>query len=452
MKIGFLAMSGVRVQNAKLLASGLTLPGFVERSEVIASLPSLSMLTLAAMTPTSEFEIEYREARDVNEIAVLPDWDVVALTTLSAQAFEAYSIADRFRARGTIVIMGGLHVTSVPDEALQHSDAIVIGEGEPTWPRVLADLRAGRLQRVYRSDVVSFDLAQAPMPRFDLLDPTRYNRIPIQTSRGCPHRCDFCASSILLTPKYRTKPVERVIAELHRVKEIWPHPFIELADDNSFAVRSHGKALLDALKHENVRWFTEADISIADDEALLDALADSGCRQVLVGLESPSRASLGGIEMRRDFKLERLEGYERAIRRIQSRGVTVNGCFILGLDGDGPDCFDAVAEFVERTGLYEVQVTVLTPFPGTPLHARLEREGRLIDPRDWSKCTLFDVNFHPKGMTADELQEGLLHLVQRLYEPSAVRTRRHRFFSDLRSARRASLRGLEADMLAVRAG
>lgn len=435
MKIGFLAMSGVRIQNQALLAAGLTLPGFVERSKVIASLPSLSMLTLAALTPP-DIEIEYREVRDLSEADSLPDWDLAAITTLSAQAFDAYAVADRFRARGTVVVMGGLHATSVPEQVLEHADAVVVGEGEPTWPRVVRDFRAGRLRRVYRNEAGPFDLAEAPMPRFDLLDVDRYNRIPVQTARGCPHRCEFCASSILITPKYRIKPVAKVVAEIRRIKEIWRHPFIELADDNSFVSRSHAKELLRAIARERVHWFTEADISIADDDELLDLLRESGCRQLLIGLESPSRAALDGIELRRNWKRDSLPRYERAIRRIQSKGITVNGCFILGLDGDTTACFDAVEDFVERVGLYEVQVTVLTPFPGTPLHARLLREGRILEPGNWSLCTLFDVNFRPTGMSPEQLQEGIIDLSRRLYAPDAVRARRERFFRDLRIGRR----------------
>ncbi len=226
-RIGFIAMSGVRAQNSELLAAGLTLPGFIERSKVIASLPSLSLLTLAGLTPDS-FHIEYHEIADLHAAGDLPDdFDLVALTSLSAQIFDAYAVADRYRALGIPVVMGGLHVTSVPDEALEHASAIVIGEGEPLWPRVLADFERDDLQRIYRSEPAGlYELSQAPMPRFDLLDPEKYNRITVQTSRGCPHKCEFCASSILLTPRYKLKPVEKVIAEIHAIKRIWSRPFI----------------------------------------------------------------------------------------------------------------------------------------------------------------------------------------------------------------------------------
>ncbi|HPF39475.1 MAG TPA: radical SAM protein [Phycisphaerae bacterium] len=428
MKLGFIAMSGVRAENAELVAAGLTMPGVVERSKVVASLPSLSLLTLAGMTP-DEFDVSYHEVADLAAAGDLSmDFDVVAISSLTAQIDEAYAIADRYRAAGVRVVMGGLHVSALPDEALAHCDAIVIGEGEMSWPRLLEDLRSGRLARVYRpADGAYFQLADAPMPRFDLLEPARYNRVTIQTSRGCPHRCDFCASSILLTPFYRVKPVERVIAEARRVKELFERPFFEFADDNSFAAREHYKELLRALKKEHVKWFTEADISIANDFELLELMRESGCRQVLIGLESPAASALDGVELKRNWKLRQAPDYEGAIRRIQSRGITVNGCFILGMDAQTPAVFDEVYDFVERSGLYETQVTVMTPFPGTPLYERLRSEGRLLEERAWRKCTLFDVNFRPLRMSVSELESGFLNLVRRLYDPEVVDARRRRF-------------------------
>jgi radical SAM superfamily enzyme YgiQ (UPF0313 family) len=433
MKVGFIAMSGVRAYNEELTRIGLTLPGFVERSQVIASLPSLSLLTLAALTPPG-IEVEYREIKDIRSEPSLPNgYDLVAISTFSAQIYEAYQVADEYRRRGIPVVLGGLHVSSLPDEAKAHCTSIVVGEGELLWQRVLADFMAGQLRDCYRaSPEDAFDLAEAPIPRYDLLDVERYNRLTVQTSRGCPHRCDFCASSILLTPKYKVKPVERVIAEIRRIKAIWNRPFIEFADDNSFVMRAHYKRLLHALKEEHVRWFTEADISIAEDEELLHLMRDSGCRQVLIGLESPTRRGLDGVEQRRNWKLRKLPDYESAIRTIQGHGITVDGCFILGLDGDGEDIFDRVYEFVERTGLYEVQLTVLTPFPGTPLYHRLKQEGRLLEDRAWQKCTLFDVNYVPKQMSVATLERGLVELSRRMYDSAFIRDRRRHFFRALR--------------------
>jgi radical SAM superfamily enzyme YgiQ (UPF0313 family) len=437
MKIGLIAMSGVRAANPELTAVGLTLPGFVERSEVIASLPSLSLLTLAALTPP-DIEVEYREIRDLAAEPEEPrDYDLVAISSYSAQILDAYRVAAAYRERGVPVVMGGLHVTALPDEARAHGAVAVVGEGEITWARVVEEFRRGRLQPEYRPDRGEwFDLADAPMPRFELLDVERYNRITVQTSRGCPHRCDFCASSILLTPKYRVKPVEKVIAEIRRIKKYWPHPFIEFADDNSFIHRPQSKELLRALRHEGVKWFTETDVSIAEDPELLDLMRESGCRQVLIGLESPVAAGLDRIELRRNWKLQKLADYESAIRAIQSHGITVNGCFVLGLDGHDESIFDAVYDFIERAGLYEVQITVMTPFPGTPLYDRLKRQGRILEEGAWNKCTMFDVNYVPTGMSPERLQWGLVELGKRLYDPAFIRWRREQFFQQLRHGRR----------------
>jgi radical SAM superfamily enzyme YgiQ (UPF0313 family) len=432
LRIGFIAMSGVRADSEELNRAGLTFPGVLERGEVIASLPSLSLLTLAALTP-DDIDVEYHEIRDLRRHGELPGrFDLVAISTCSAQVFDAYAVARHYRDRGVPTVMGGLHVTSLPDEALEHCGSVVIGEGELSWPHVIADLRRGRLARRYEPPAgAEFDLADAPIPRFDLLDIDQYNRLTVQTSRGCPHRCDFCASSILLTRRYKIKPVDRVLEEIRAIKRIWKRPFIELADDNSFVNRDHTRELLRALVPERIHWFTEADVSVADDDDLLTLMRDAGCRQILIGLESPSGSGLDGVELRSNWKLKQLDRYENAVRRIQAHGITVNGCFILGLDGDGEDIFDRVFEFVDRTSLYDVQVTVLTPFPGTPLYDRLLRDGRIIEPGAWNRCTLFDANFVPRRMSPEQLERGLLELAGRLYDPEFTRARRQRFFDQI---------------------
>src|SRR5438445_4611143 len=192
-RIGFIAMSGVRAHNPELTALGLTLPGFVERNKVIASLPSLGLLTLAGST-REDVEIEYVDVPDVLPDPWLPgEFDAVAVSSFSAQIKEAYELADRYRAVGTKVILGGLHVTALPREAAMHADAVVLGEGEPLWPRVVDDLVNGELDAVYDARPIKFDLANAPMPRYELLDVEKYNRLTIQTQRGCPFDCEFCA-------------------------------------------------------------------------------------------------------------------------------------------------------------------------------------------------------------------------------------------------------------------
>jgi radical SAM superfamily enzyme YgiQ (UPF0313 family) len=435
MKIGFIAMSGVRAHNAELTKLGLTLPGFVDRNRIVASLPSLSLLTLAGLTP-SKFNVDYREIADLKSAGNLPDdYDLVAISTFTAQVFEAFEVADHYMARKIPVVMGGLTISALADEAGEHCTSVVLGEGEPLWPQVLADFEQGNLRPLYASPRHgAYDLRQAPMPRFDLLDPEKYNRITVQTSRGCPHKCEFCASSILLTTAYKLKPVEKVIAEIRAIKQIWPRPFIEFADDNSFVHRPHYKHLLRELAHENVRWFTETGISISQDDELLALIRDSGCQQVLIGLESPRRLSLDGVETKANWKLRQQEHYQAAIAKIQSYGITVNGCFILGLDGDTPDIFDDVFNFVRESGLYEVQITFMTAFPGTPLHRRLKTEGRLLRERTWNLCTLFDINFQPRQMSVEQLQNGFLGLAKKLYSKEITDERRLKFKRRLRAS------------------
>ena len=315
----------------------------------------------------------------------------------------------------------------MPDEAIEHADAIVIGEAEETWPQVIEDARQGRLKRMYRP-TRPWKLAESPIPRFDLLDPAKYNRITVQTSRGCPWKCDFCASSILIAPRYQTKPVERVVEEIRRIKSIWSRPFIEFADDNTFVHQAHSKELMRGLIPEKIRFFTETDISFGEDPELISLARDAGCRQVLIGLESPTTLGLDGMELRSNWKLKQQDRYLEAIQRIQSAGITVNGCFILGLDGQTPEVFDRILEFVRQSGLYEVQVTLQTPFPGTPLYQRLREEGRLFEDRFWEKCTLFDLTHQPKSMTVQELRSGLIRVSQSLYNENAIRERRDRFY------------------------
>lgn len=399
MKIGLVAMSGIRVCDEELLSMGLTLPGFVERSKVIASLPSLGLLTLAGMTPPHH-DVHYFEIADLKEsqsvLAELYSFDLIAISSFSAQIKEAYDLATILGNRKIPVVMGGLHVTCLPEEAIQYCASVIVGEGELSWPQLIEDAEAGKLKSEYGNREDEFDLDNAPMPAFELLDINKYNRLTVQTSRGCPHRCEFCASSILLTKRYKQKPQTKVLAEIDKILSIWDHPFIEFADDNTFVNKKYWKELLPEIAKRKIRWFTETDISVAEDSELLQLMRESGCAQVLIGFESPSLQTLNGLEIKQNWKANHWHTYKDAINTIQSHGISVNGCFILGLDNQGPEIFDSVYEFVNDAELHEVQVTLQTPFPGTPLHERLTRENRIIEINAWEKCTLFDINFTPK--------------------------------------------------------
>lgn len=429
MKTSLLAMSGLRAHDPKLVALGLTLPGVIERGKVVASLPSLGLLYLAAVTPPGH-EIHYFEAEgDGKEPPEVYDCDLVAISTFSAQVFEAYAVADRLRAAGVQVAMGGLHVSVLPEEALAHADHVIVGEGENVWPHVVTAVARGERGRVWdATEFAPVDIRALPVPRYDLLAERPYNRFPVQTTRGCPWRCDFCASNVMLRQPYRKRPVEQVVRDVEAVQRLRRRPFIEFADDNTFVDKHWGKELCRRLAPLHLNWFTETDISVADDEELLTLMRQSGCRQVLVGLESPDRSALDGIELRSNWKARRAADYVDALRRIQDHGITANGCFILGLDRHTPDVFEQVYEFAMQVPLYDVQITVLTPFPGAPLYERLEKEGRLLCPGRWERCTLFDVNFTPARMSVRALEEGIYWLAERLYTEECLEARRRPFF------------------------
>ena len=247
MNIAMIAMSGIRACDAELLSLGLTLPGFVERSKVIAALPSLGLLTLAGMTPR-EHSVHYFEVADLAAADELPsDFDLVVVSTFSAQAKEGLALAGRFASSGIPTIMGGLHVTSCPDEPAEMGVSAAVGEGEIIWPAILADAARGKLAPRYDARGHEFDMARSPMPAFELLDISRYNRLTVQTSRGCPWRCSFCASSILLTARYKQKPIDMVLAEIDAIRNLWPRPFIEFADDNAFVHRAWWREFLPKL-------------------------------------------------------------------------------------------------------------------------------------------------------------------------------------------------------------
>lgn len=435
MRIGLIAMSGVRVRTRELAELGVTLPQFVSRGKVIASLPSLGLLTVAALTPP-DVDVSYIEYDAEPDDAELERFDLVGISSFTARIDAAYRLADRYRAMGVPVVLGGLHVSLMPDEAQQHADAIVVDGAEGAWPKLITDFRAGQMKRRYdglRKGVFTPD--HYVTPRFDLLKGRPYNRVTVQTSRGCPINCEFCAASLRITSSFQQKPVDCVINELRRVTEAVDIPFVEFADDNTFVNKKWGKELLRKMAPLGLRWFTETDISVAEDPELLDLMYAAGCRQILIGLESPTQLGLRGLDPH-DWKAKRFENYLTAITRIQAAGISVNGTFVLGLDTQTAAIFEELRDFIAVSNLLEVQLTLLTPFPGTPLYHRLYREGRLLQDRFWDRCTLFDINYRPKNMSVDELEQGFRWLASQVYNASEFQ-RRKRHYIDLIKNKRA---------------
>jgi len=417
--VSLVCLSGVRVRAVEVTSLGMLPPGLRDRAAAILALPPLGVLTLAGMVP-DHWSLSLHEPASVSDAAVdrivRERPTLVAISALTASILEAYELSRRLRAEGVRCVLGGLHVTACADEAQRHADAIVIGDGESAWPQVLRDAERGSLQPRYRA-ATPFDLSRSPRPRFDLVRGRR-PRFTVQTSRGCPLACDFCGASRLLGP-FRRKPVERLRDELDAIRAIDPRPFIELADDNTFAGGGPHHDLLAALAESGARWFTEADWRLGENSGVLSRLAASGCVQVLVGIESLVHAH-GGMGAKRASIARIMD----AVSAIQEAGVAVIGCFIVGSDGEDRASIDRLAAFLDIDPCADAQVTLQTPFPGTALRARLDRDGRLLPDRDWSQYTLFDVTYRPDRMTPEELQRATINLLRHAFgEPQAARRR-----------------------------
>jgi radical SAM superfamily enzyme YgiQ (UPF0313 family) len=416
--VAFVPLTGFRVGEESMRELGMSLPGLRDRAAAVAALPALGLLTLAGLTPPAWTCSYYDTARvDEELIETLGQLrpDLVAVSALTASAVEAYRLGDALRRRGLRCVLGGLHATACPEEAALHFDAVVAGEGEPIWPELLADVQVGALRPLYRPEA-PFDLARAPVPRFDLLRGRR-PRLTLQTQRGCPLACEFCGASRLLGA-FREKPVERLRAELAAITALVPQPVLELADDNTFAGSRDPGPLFEALAAAQARSFTEVDWRIGERPAVLAGLASSGCVQVLVGIESLvfRHPGMGPKQV----ELTRMMD---AVRAVQEAGVAVLGCFIVGSDGETHESLERLASFLSEAPLADVQLTLETPFPGTALYRRLLRAGRLLPERGWSHYTLFDVTYQPDRLSVAELEHGFRGLVREVFAagPSARR-------------------------------
>lgn len=381
-------------------------------------LPALGLLTLAGMLP-SDTHCSWHPAARVDDglVAAIANEApaLVAVSATTASAEEAYKLGDALRAEGLPCVLGGLHATACPDEALAHFDTVVVGDGEPVWPSVLADAAGGALKPQYRQTWAPHD-ADWPVPRFDLHG-DRPSRWTVQTQRGCPFSCEFCAASRLLG-SYREKPVAAIRRELGALLALDSSPLIELADDNTFAVRDDAGDLLDVMEAAGALWFTEVDWRVGERPEVLSRLGRAGCVQVLVGLESAVFRYPGMGQ-----KQAEMGRMLRAIDAIQDAGVVVHGCFIVGADGETRDSMQRLADFILESNLADVQVTLETPFPGTELRNRLVAQDRLLPDRGWSHYTLFDVTFKPDAMTVGDLEEGFHGVLARVHDPSAVARR-----------------------------
>jgi radical SAM superfamily enzyme YgiQ (UPF0313 family) len=335
--------------------------------------------------------------------------DLVGITVQTYTARRAYQLADGFRRRGLTVVMGGHHASLVPDEAAAHADAVVIGDAEGSWPRLVADAEAGRLRPRYRAEALP-SLRGARVDR-SLFAGKGYLRWPlVQFGRGCRHACDFCSIHALYGREYRHRPVEETVTEVAAL----PGRSVFFVDDNLFADPGAARALLAALPAAGKGWGAQISIDALAEEATVDLLAAAGCSAVLIGLESFDEGSLR--EMHKSWN--RLgPSYEACVSRLRARGIMVYGTFVFGYDHDGPEAFEQALDFALAQRLFVANFNPLTPTPGTPLYLRLQAEGRLIGDPWWldPDFRYGSAQFVPARLTPAQLAEGVYRARRRFY-------------------------------------
>jgi len=380
--------------------------------------PNLALLTIAALTP-DETEITLIDER-VNAVNFDEDFDIVGITMMTAQALRGYEIADRFRERGVHVVIGGIHATTVSEEAQIHCDTLIAGEAENTWPRFLKDFGKGLSKKIYQDH--SVDLTKSPLPRYDLVDTSLFHLLPIQTTRGCPFDCNFCTVTKVFGPKFRVKSVAQVVREVEAVQRVSRTRRCVFNDDNTFAHRKRAYEILEAIKPFRVKYFAQTDISIADDEKLLRLLQDSGCKTVFVGFESLVSENLAELQ-RSGLKLKRLDKYSESCEKIQAHGIQIVGSFIVGFDHDTRESLLLTRDFVLENNIW-AQFPFLTPFPGTRVREDLIEQGRISpDDTDWDIYTCFDAVIEPRRMKIKDLEDTVLEMYESVYTDAAHRKR-----------------------------
>ena len=364
----------------------------------------LNLPTIAALTP-KEWDVEILDNR-VKPIDYHTNADIVGITGFTSEMPGAYEIADSFRKEGITVVMGGVHVSAMPDEALEHADAVVIGEAELVWHKLLDDFKKGELKPKYKADRLC-DMKNMAIPRRDLHDRKMYSGYyTLQATRGCPFNCDYCAVTAFFGNKFRVRPVDEVVEE---IKGFDSREFFFM-DDNIVGRPKYARELFQKLIPLKVIWGSQASITMAKDPQLLQLYARSGGKYAFIGFESLSQKNLE--KMNKGWNSA--EGYKEAIRKIHDAGINIVGSFVFGLDEDDPSVFRDTFDFIMETRLDAAQFHILTPLPGTVTYRTLEKEGRIID-RDWGKYHTGEVVFQPKGMTVEQLQSGYYWIFRKTY-------------------------------------
>jgi len=382
----------------------------------------LSLTTLAALTPEG-IDVAITD-ENVEPVDFEEDIDLVGITGMTIHAQRAYEIAQPFRDRGIPVVMGGPHASALPEEAKTHMDAVVIGEAEDVWKDVLSDTKEGDLRPFYRAKGFC-SMKSAVPPRLDLLKKEAYLTTScVQTSRGCPHRCDFCYVTQFFGNTYRCRPVDDVVEEVKGLKD----DFIVFVDDNITGNPSHARELFTKLIPLKKQWAGQASITIARDDELLKLAAKSGCVSLFLGIESLSAENLRAVHK----SFNKINEYEESLKRIHDHGIMVLAGLIFGFDHDDEGVFERTVRFCEKTKIEAPCFFVLTPLPGTPFFDRMEREGRILH-KDWAKYTGADVVYRPRLMTEETLENGFNWASRETYSYRSIMKRlvhpQQRFFA-----------------------
>jgi radical SAM superfamily enzyme YgiQ (UPF0313 family) len=387
-----------------------------ERSETAISsaetfkFQRINLPLLAALTPPGH------EVGIVDE-TFAPDHideevDLVGITVMTDLALRAYHIADLYRQRSVRVVMGGIHPTVMPYEALRHADAVVMGEAEQSWPRLVSDAVSGEMQKLYHPFQLT-DLSGLPTPRQDLYPkPVTKGYVPIpvnlEASRGCPYDCEFCSIAHVMGHRYRIRPVEEVIDEIASLQS----RFLFFADDALALNRPHAKRLFTEMIPLQKSWAGQGTVSLAEDLDLLRLMKRSGCVGLLIGFESVQKATQGQMKKIKNLRID----FSEAMRRFHGEGLAVLGAFVFGFDHEDKEVFDQTLEFIMGCRLDCVELRILTPFPGTRLYGRLLGEGRLFVTDWWLHEYPPDtILFQPKKITPEELIEGFARLNREVY-------------------------------------